>query len=153
MQARDIDRMLRRLDPAQLAAAIEDFTALARRHSAGLAAIGFDVSSLDAASGLPLHPAARTALVEALDQGWADPARRYHDARRARQWSWGFGGSYALLAGASLAIAPNIKDGAVDIYVGAGSAGVGLGLAILTVSLAFNLLGDGLRDALDPKDH
>ena len=26
------------------------------------------------------------------------------------------------------------------------------GLAIFTVSLAFNLLGDGLRDALDPKD-
>ena len=25
------------------------------------------------------------------------------------------------------------------------------GLAILLVSLAFNLLGDGLRDALDPK--
>jgi peptide/nickel transport system permease protein len=26
------------------------------------------------------------------------------------------------------------------------------GVAILTVSLGFNLLGDGLRDALDPKD-
>ncbi len=26
------------------------------------------------------------------------------------------------------------------------------GLAIFTVSLAFNLLGDGLRDVLDPKD-
>ncbi len=39
---------------------------------------------LDAASGLPLDPAARAALVEALDQGWADPSRRYHDARRAR---------------------------------------------------------------------
>jgi peptide/nickel transport system permease protein len=25
------------------------------------------------------------------------------------------------------------------------------GLAILTVSMAFNLLGDGLRDVLDPK--
>ena len=25
------------------------------------------------------------------------------------------------------------------------------GLAIFTVSLAFNLLGDGLRDVLDPK--
>ena len=39
---------------------------------------------LDAASGLPLHPAARAALLDALDQGWADPSRRYHDARRAR---------------------------------------------------------------------
>jgi peptide/nickel transport system permease protein len=26
------------------------------------------------------------------------------------------------------------------------------GIAILIVSLGFNLLGDGLRDALDPKD-
>jgi peptide/nickel transport system permease protein len=26
------------------------------------------------------------------------------------------------------------------------------GLAIFTVSLAFNLLGDGLRDVLDPKE-
>ncbi|MFN8158126.1 MAG: aminotransferase class V-fold PLP-dependent enzyme [Candidatus Nanopelagicales bacterium] len=39
---------------------------------------------LDAASGLPLHPLARAALLDALDQGWADPSRRYHDARRAR---------------------------------------------------------------------
>jgi cysteine desulfurase len=39
---------------------------------------------LDAASGLPLHPAARAALLDALDQGWTDPSRRYHDARRAR---------------------------------------------------------------------
>ena len=39
---------------------------------------------LDAASAAPLHPAAREALLAALDQGWADPARRYHLARRAR---------------------------------------------------------------------
>lgn len=39
---------------------------------------------LDAASGLPLHPAGREALLAALDQGWADPARLYADARRAR---------------------------------------------------------------------
>lgn len=59
--------------------------------------------------------------------------RLRHDAWRARQWSWGFGGSYALLTAASLAIAPNIKDAASrpDIYVGAGSAGVGLGLIVL----------------------
>jgi hypothetical protein len=47
---------------SKLAAAIEDFTALAHRHSAGLAAIGFDVSSLDAAPELVrqlrLNPAA-----------------------------------------------------------------------------------------------
>lgn len=39
---------------------------------------------LDAASTAPLHPVAREALLAALDQGWADPSRRYHQARRAR---------------------------------------------------------------------
>jgi cysteine desulfurase len=39
---------------------------------------------LDAASAAPLHPAARDALVAALADGWADPARLYAQARRAR---------------------------------------------------------------------
>ena len=39
---------------------------------------------LDAAAGLPLHPAAREALLAALDDGWADPTRLYASARRAR---------------------------------------------------------------------
>jgi cysteine desulfurase len=39
----------------------------------------------DVASAAPLHPAARQALVAALDDGWADPARLYSRARRARQ--------------------------------------------------------------------
>ena len=38
---------------------------------------------LDAASGQPLHPAARDALVIASDRGWADPDRMYRDARQA----------------------------------------------------------------------
>ncbi|QMU75854.1 aminotransferase class V-fold PLP-dependent enzyme [Streptacidiphilus sp. PB12-B1b] len=38
----------------------------------------------DAASTAPLHPLARQALLSALDEGWADPARLYRDARRAR---------------------------------------------------------------------
>ncbi|MCO6005679.1 cysteine desulfurase [Actinoallomurus purpureus] len=38
----------------------------------------------DAASTEPLHPAARDALVAALDGGWADPQRLYGTARRAR---------------------------------------------------------------------
>jgi cysteine desulfurase len=42
-------------------------------------------SHLDSASGLPLHPAARSALIAALDDGWADPGRLYSSARRARQ--------------------------------------------------------------------
>lgn len=39
---------------------------------------------LDAASTEPLHPAARDVLAEAMDSGWADPARLYGSARRAR---------------------------------------------------------------------
>ncbi|WP_066936130.1 cysteine desulfurase family protein [Microtetraspora fusca] len=39
---------------------------------------------LDAASTEPLHPAARDALLSALDAGWADPARLYGAARRAQ---------------------------------------------------------------------
>ncbi|MET9698239.1 aminotransferase class V-fold PLP-dependent enzyme [Streptomyces sp. NPDC006529] len=38
----------------------------------------------DAASGAPLHPVARQALLAALDEGWADPARLYREGRRAR---------------------------------------------------------------------
>jgi cysteine desulfurase len=53
------------------------------------------VIGLDAASGLPLHPAAREAWLAALDDGWADPARLYASSRRARQ----------LLDGATAAVA------------------------------------------------
>ncbi|WP_406493576.1 cysteine desulfurase/sulfurtransferase TusA family protein [Streptomyces sp. NBC_00846] len=38
----------------------------------------------DAASSTPLHPVARQALLAALDEGWADPARLYREGRRAR---------------------------------------------------------------------
>ena len=39
---------------------------------------------LDAAQG-PMHPLARDTLRAALDVGWADPARRYAEARTARR--------------------------------------------------------------------
>ena len=39
---------------------------------------------LDAASTEALHPAARAALLAALDDGWADPVRLYRAARQAR---------------------------------------------------------------------
>jgi cysteine desulfurase len=39
---------------------------------------------LDAAAAVPLHPAAREALLAALDDGWADPGRLYGAGRRAR---------------------------------------------------------------------
>jgi cysteine desulfurase len=42
------------------------------------------VPYFDAASSLPLHPVAREALIAALDEGWADPARLHREGRRAR---------------------------------------------------------------------
>ena len=38
---------------------------------------------LDAASGQPMHPAARDALRIALDDGWADPRGLHHQSRRS----------------------------------------------------------------------
>jgi cysteine desulfurase len=49
----------------------------------------------DAATTTPLHPAARSALQAAVDEGWADPDRIYREGRRARQ----------LLDGARAAVA------------------------------------------------
>jgi cysteine desulfurase len=40
---------------------------------------------MDAASAVPLHPVAAQALVAALADGWADPARLYAAGRRAQQ--------------------------------------------------------------------
>jgi cysteine desulfurase len=42
------------------------------------------VSYFDTASAALLHPVAREALIAALDEGWADPARLYREGRRAR---------------------------------------------------------------------
>lgn len=42
---------------------------------------------LDAATAAPLHPVAREALLAALADGWADPARLYSAGRRAQQLS------------------------------------------------------------------
>jgi cysteine desulfurase len=42
------------------------------------------VAYFDAASAEPLHPAAREALLAALDDGWADPARLHREGRRAQ---------------------------------------------------------------------
>jgi cysteine desulfurase len=42
------------------------------------------VAYFDAASAEPLHPSAREALLAALDDGWADPARLHREGRLAR---------------------------------------------------------------------
>ncbi|TQS44560.1 cysteine desulfurase family protein [Cryptosporangium phraense] len=39
----------------------------------------------DAATAAPLHPVAKQALAAAIDDGWADPARLYSEARKAAQ--------------------------------------------------------------------
>jgi cysteine desulfurase len=41
------------------------------------------VAYFDAASAEPLHPSARDALLAALEDGWADPARLHREGRRA----------------------------------------------------------------------
>lgn len=43
-----------------------------------------DTVFLDAASGEPMDPVAREAYMAALDDGWADADRLYHEGRRAR---------------------------------------------------------------------
>jgi cysteine desulfurase len=45
------------------------------------------VAYLDAATAAPMHPVAREALLAALADGWADPARLYGAGRRAQQLS------------------------------------------------------------------
>jgi cysteine desulfurase len=82
---------------------------------------------LDSASGLPLHPAAREALLAALDDGWADPARLYGSARRARQLLDGARASIAAQIGCrpdELVFTPN---GTTSLY--AGTAGLLAGRA------------------------
>jgi cysteine desulfurase len=53
-------------------------------HPGGTPVTVVDVAYFDAASTEPLHPAARDALLGALEGGWADPQRLYGPARRAR---------------------------------------------------------------------
>jgi cysteine desulfurase len=65
---------------------------------------------LDGAAGLPLHPAARSALLAALDDGWADPTKLYAAGRRARQLLDAARGSLAEAIGCrpeELVLAPN----------------------------------------------
>jgi hypothetical protein len=61
-------------------------------------------------------------------------ARLRHDAHRARQWSLGFGTSYAIIAVGSLAYGSAVRDRGTkaDIYTGGAGALVGLGLLTLS---------------------
>ncbi|MCA1710854.1 MAG: aminotransferase class V-fold PLP-dependent enzyme [Actinobacteria bacterium] len=75
---------------------------------------------LDAAAALPLHPAARAALLAALDDGWADPTRLYGSARRAR----------LLLDGAREAVAEVLGARPDEVrFTSSGTAAIHLGIA------------------------
>ncbi|WP_370514092.1 aminotransferase class V-fold PLP-dependent enzyme [Cellulomonas sp. JZ18] len=92
---------------------------------------------LDVAGHAPLRPRARAALLEALDQGWADPRRLFAEARRARMLLDGareavagvvgarteevdlFGTHTAALHGAVRAVARGRRRQGADVVVGA----------------------------------
>ena len=75
---------------------------------------------LDAASTAPLHPAAREALLTALDEGWGDPSRRYHQARRAR----------LLLDAARESVAATLGARPDEVsFTSSGTQAVGLGIS------------------------
>jgi cysteine desulfurase len=88
---------------------------------------------LDAASTEPLHPAARDVLVAALDDGWADPARLYGGARRARM----------LLDSARESVAAEIGARADEVsFTSSGTQAVHL--AVLGTALARRRAGNRL---------
>jgi cysteine desulfurase len=62
---------------------------------------------LDAAGRAPLHPAARAAFTDALDEGWADPRRLHAEGRRAR----------ALLDGARAALAEQLGARTEEVFL------------------------------------
>ncbi len=75
---------------------------------------------LDAASGLPLHPAAVAAAEVAQRDGWADPGRRYASGRRAR----------ILLDAARESVAAAVGARPDEVHFsGSGTAAVELALA------------------------
>ncbi len=65
---------------------------------------------LDAGGRAPLHPAAREALLTALDDGWADPRRLHSEGRRARH----------LLDGARAEIAAALGCRVEELHLTAG---------------------------------
>ena len=95
---------------------------------------------LDAASSEPLRPAARQALLAALDQGWADPSRRYHDARRAS----------LLLAAARESVAAVLGARADEVsFTASGTQAVHLGV----LGLAAGRVRSGSRVVASAVEH
>ncbi len=65
---------------------------------------------LDAGGRAPIHPAAREALLAAMDDGWADPRRLHSEGRRARH----------LLDGARAEIAEALSCRVEEVHLTAG---------------------------------
>lgn len=80
---------------------------------------------LDAASAEPLHPAAREVLLQALDSGWADPARLHHEGRTAR----------LLLDNARAVLADAVGVRPDELYLtSSGTAAIHAGLPAVTAA-------------------
>jgi cysteine desulfurase len=80
---------------------------------------------LDAATAEELHPAAREVLLQALDSGWADPARLHHEGRTAR----------LLLDNARAVLAEGVGVRPDELYLTtSGTAAIHTGLAALTAA-------------------
>jgi len=78
---------------------------------------------LDAGGHGPVHPQARAALLEAVDQGWADPRRLHAEGRRARM----------LLDGARESLAANLGAHPSELHL-AGSHVAALHAAVRGVA-------------------
>ncbi|MGQ0623958.1 MAG: aminotransferase class V-fold PLP-dependent enzyme, partial [Sporichthyaceae bacterium] len=89
-------------------------------NEAGVPAQAVSGAYFDAASTEPLHPAARRVWSDAIERGWADPARLYRDGRRAR----------ALLDDAREAVAALLGVGPEEVsFTSSGTAALELGIS------------------------
>lgn len=93
---------------------------------------------LDAAPAGPLHPAARKALLAALDDGWADPTRLHGPGRRARVLLDAAGEAVAAVLGVrpdELRWCSSGAEAAQQAVLGAlaGRARVGAGLVVSAI--------------------
>lgn len=95
-------------------------------------------TGLDSLPAGPLHPAAREALLAALDAGWADPTRLHSAGRRARQLLDGAREAIAAVLGArpdEVALAASGSAAAQEAVLGglAARVRVGPGLVVSAV--------------------
>ena len=97
------------------------------------------------ALGLDHHPAAHSAGHSVFDRGLFYPAHRHLDHHRRQPVVSGPG-----RPAADAGVGAMLNEARADMVI-APHVAIFPSLAIFITVLAFNLLGDGLRDALDPK--